>query len=58
MAAEILKGEKKATDFKVEAVPAANCEYVFSTANLTDAGLVMPDAMKAAHTWRDVGADK
>lgn len=58
MAAEILKGEKKPTDFKVEAVPAANCEYVFSTANLTDAGLVMPEAMKAAHAWRDVGAAK
>ena len=55
MAAEILKGNKKPTDFKVEAVPAANCEYVFSTANLTDAGLTMPDTMKNAHTWRDVG---
>ena len=55
MAAQILKGKKKATDFKVEAVPASNCEYVFSTANLTDAGLTMPEAMKNAHTWRDVG---
>ena len=57
MAAEILKGQKKATDFKVEAVPASNCEYVFSTANLTDAGLTMPETMKAAHQWRDVGAN-
>ena len=58
MAAEILKGDKKPTDFKVEAVPAANCEYVFSTANLADAGLTMPESMKNAHTWRDVGAAK
>ena len=58
MAAQILKGEKKTTDFKVEPVPASDCSYVFSSKNLEDAGLTMPEAMKSAHTWRDTNADK
>lgn len=58
MAAEILKGNKNPTDYKVVPVPASNCEYVFSTANLVDAGLSMPDSMKSAHTWRDVGNEQ
>ena len=57
MAAEILKGNKKPTDFKVEAVPASNCEYVFSSANLADAGLSMSESMKNAHSWRDVSSN-
>ena len=57
MAAQILKGEKKATDFKVEAVPASDCAYVYSSKNLTDAGLTMPDAMLKAHTWKDISAE-
>ena len=58
MAAQILKGEKKATDFKVEPVPASDCSYVFSSKNLEDAGLTMPEAMKSAHTWKDTNASK
>ena len=54
MAAQILKGEKKATDFPVVAVPASDCEFVFSSSNLENAGLSMPEAMLSAHTWRDV----
>ena len=54
MAAQILKGEKKATDFPVVAVPASDCQFVYSSSNLQSAGLSMPEAMLAAHTWRDV----
>ena len=56
MAAQILKGESKPTDFKVVAVPASDCEFVFSSSNLQNAGLSMPDAMKSAHNWRDINA--
>ena len=57
MAAQILKGEKKATDFPVVAVPASDCEYVYSTKNMADAGLTMPQALLTAHTWRDAGTN-
>ena len=57
MAAQILKGEKKATDFPVVAVPASDCEYVYSTANMTAAGLTMPESLLSAHTWRDISAE-
>ena len=56
MAAQILKKEKNPTDFKVVPVPASDCSYVFSSKNLEDAGLTMPEAMKAAHTWKDTAA--
>lgn len=54
MAAQILKGEKKATDFKVEAVPASDCTYAYSSANLQASSLTMPEAMKNGHEWKDV----
>ena len=56
MAVAIINGDKKATDFKVEAVPASNCEYVYSSKNLTDAGLTMPATMLSSHSWRNVNA--
>lgn len=54
MAVALIKNEKKPSDFKVVAVPASNCEYVMSSANLSAAGLTMPDSMKTAHNWRDI----
>ena len=57
MAAQILNGEKKPTDFPVVAVPAENCSFVYSSKNLADAGLVMPEAMLAAHSWKDANAE-
>ena len=54
MAAQILKGEKKPTDFKVEPVPASDCTYAYSSTNLSSAGLTMPENMKNAHTWKDI----
>ena len=56
MAAAIINGQKKPTDFKVEAVPASNCEFVYSSANLNAAGLSMPESMLNGHEWRDVDA--
>ena len=54
MAAEILKGNKKPTDFPVVPVAASACSYVLSNTNLTAAGLILPEAMLNAHTWRDI----
>lgn len=54
MAAKIIKGESKPTDFKVEAVPAENCTYVYSSSNLSGAGLTMPGSMLSGHDWKDV----
>ena len=56
MAAQILKGEKKPTDFPDQPVAAKDCTYAFSSANLSSAGLVMPDEMKNAHSWKDANA--
>ena len=56
MAAAIINGQKKPTDFKVEAVPASNCEFVYSSSNLNAAGLTMPESMLNGHEWRDVDA--
>jgi len=56
MAAEILKGNKKPTDFPVVPVAASACSYVLSNTNLTAAGLTLPEAMLNAHTWRDINA--
>ena len=56
MAASLIKNDTKPTDYKVVAVPASNCSYVFSSKNLADAGLSMPEAMKNAHEWKDVNA--
>ena len=56
MAASLIKNDTKPSDYKVEAVPASNCAYVFSSKNLTDAGLTMPEAMKNAHSWKDINA--
>ena len=54
MAASILKGEKKTTDYPVVPVPASNCSYVMSSKNLTDCGLTMPESMLNAHQWKNV----
>ena len=56
IAAQILKGEKKPTDFPDQPVAAKDCTYAFSSANLSSAGLVMPDEMKNAHSWKDANA--
>lgn len=54
MAVALIKNDAKPTDYKVVAVPASNCSFVFSSHNLADAGLTMPDSMKSAHDWIDV----
>ena len=56
MAASLIKNEKVPTDYKVVAVPASNCSYVFSSVNLSAAGLEMPVEMKNAHKWSDINA--
>ena len=56
MAAEILKGNKKPTDYPVVPVAASDCSYVYSSLNLASAGLSMPAALLAAHNWSDVDA--
>lgn len=56
MAAQILLGEKKPTDFPDQPVAAKDCTYAFSSSNLSSAGLVMPDEMKNAHSWKDANA--
>ena len=56
MAAQILKKEKKPTDFPDKAVDVKDCTFALSSTNLAAAGLVMPEAMKNAHTWKDVNA--
>ena len=54
MAAQILKGEKKATDFKVEPVPASDCTYAYSAKNLEAASLSMSESILAAHNWKNI----
>ena len=54
MAAEILKGEKKPTDFPVVPVASSECAYVYSPSNLASAGLTMPEALLNAHTWKNI----
>ena len=56
MAAQILKGEKKTTDFPVVPVPASDCAYAFSSTNLAANSLTMPEAMRTGHEWKDVNA--
>ncbi len=56
MAASLIRNDTKPSDYKVVAVPATNCSYVYSSANLTAAGLTMPEAMKNNHQWKDVNA--
>lgn len=54
MAADILKGEKKTTDFPVVPVASTECTYAYSASNLTSAGLTMPEALLNAHTWKNI----
>ena len=54
MAAQILKGEKKTTDFPVVPVASSECSYAYSAKNLASAGLSMPEALLNAHTWKNM----
>ena len=54
MAADILKGEKKTTDFPVVPVASTECTYAYSPSNLASAGLTMPEALLKAHTWKNI----
>ena len=54
MAAEILKGEKKPTDFPVVPVASSECAYVYSSTNLEAAGLSMPEELLSAHNWTNI----
>ena len=54
MAAQILKGEKAPTDFPVVPVASSECSYVYSSNNLSSAGLSMPEALLNAHTWKNI----
>ena len=57
MAHEILAGNKNPTDYKVVPVPASDCAYVFSSANLADSHLSMSDTLLNAHDWKDISAE-
>ena len=54
MAAAILKGEKKTTDFPVVPVASSECAYVYSSKNLESAGLSMPETLLNAHNWTNI----
>ena len=56
MAVDLIKNNTVPSDYKVVAVPASNCSYVFSSNNLLEAGLTMPESMMNAHDWTDVDA--
>ena len=43
MAVQIIKGEKRALDIPVTGMSADECEYVYSSSNVAEAGLVLPD---------------
>ena len=51
---EILKGNKKPTDYKVIPVASSECSYVYSSSNLAAAGLEMSSAILAAHNWKNI----
>ena len=54
MAAEILKNEKKPTDYKVVPVASSECTYAYSALNLASSGLAMSAELLAAHDWKNV----
>ena len=47
MAVTILKGEKKPGELPVGTMTKEECEYIYSSANATAAGVTIPDALKA-----------
>ena len=54
MAASVLKGEKKATDYPVVPVASSECSYAYSASNLEAAGLEMPADLLNAHDWKNI----
>ena len=56
MAASVLNGEKKVTDYPVVPVASSECSYVYSSLNLESAGLSMPESILSAHDWTNVDA--
>ena len=56
MAVSLIKNDAVPSDYKVVAVPASNCSYVYSSNNLTEAGLTMPEEMLNAHNWTNINA--
>ena len=54
MAAQILKGEKKATDFPVVPVASSECTFAYSATNLSSAGLSMSEELLSAHDWKNI----
>ena len=56
MAGDILLKNRTIKDSPVKYMTSAECTYVFSSTNLTDAGITIPDDVMAAHTWSDVNA--
>lgn len=54
MAAQILKGKKKSTDFPVTKVPASDCAFVLNSKNLASAQITIPESVMSAHTWKDL----
>lgn len=55
MAAQILKGEKKAAEIPVGVMTKEECEYVYSSANLVGSGITLPASVIAKS--RDVSAE-
>ena len=54
MAAQIIKGEKKAAEIPVGTMTKEECKYVYSSANLAGSGITLPDSVLAKST--DVSA--
>ena len=54
MAADILLKNKTVKESPVKYMTSAECTYVLSSSNLTDAGITIPDSVMSAHTWSDV----
>ena len=54
MAAQILKNEKKPTDFPVVPVASTECTYAYSASALATAGLAMSETLLAAHDWKNL----
>lgn len=56
MAADILLKNKTVAQSPVKFMTAAQCTYVYSSRNIADSGIQIPDSVMSAHTWSDVNA--
>lgn len=54
MAAQILKNEKKPTDFPVVPVASSECTYAYSASSLASSGLTMSEELLNKHEWKNL----